>query len=613
MKKIISLMILFGLMISMLSSCNKESTKPYGKNTDPSNTNMFLIYEMDGDKYKYGYISFDGKFVIPPQYDSVSRFQKEFGSLAAVRIKDKEGKIKKAGFINTLGKMVYKFEDVLSLFSYDLAGVKKDGKWGFIDSTGKFVIEPKFDSIDSFNRIYNLARVEINGKYGYINREGEVVIDIVWTTAKMATDKYKQVVLGFCVSDGENSKWLNTDGGLICETAYDDIAPFTEKYIIVKENDKYGIIDVNGNLIHETVYDYLEPISDRYVLAQKGGKHGMIDTDGNVIVNIIYSDFSNNSVDECIEFSLAADNMFNREICLVDFNEEAKVSYPQVYTSHYRFCDIGEDDVLLGSDVVMAFRTNVYNRRGELLFNKRDDVYYVNSCAAHDMAGNCSGIIILDPQTKKYGVMNSDGQIVVKTVYDSLNPTNSNICRIVAVKNGVLGIIDENYEFFTTDYMSNIEEPNINSFGYWYRLLNGKVDIVKCARIRGKDNLTHYVDLEGRKLEGEVISAVEYDDGDNWPSLATDFYYDDNGYAIIDLGDHTEAIINRDGEIVLTASRRWTKGIERIKNEEKTYYTINEKKDYEGKETFMMLNNDLEAVAQHIGFEIWPFDGIPWD
>ena len=152
MKKIISLMILFGLMISMLSSCNKESTKTYGKNTDPSNTNMFLIYEMDGDKYKYGYISFDGKFVIPPQYDSVSRFQKEFGSLATVRIKDKEGKIKKAGFINTLGKMVYKFEDVLSLSSYDLAGVKKNGKWGFIDSTGKFVIEPKFDSIDSFTK-----------------------------------------------------------------------------------------------------------------------------------------------------------------------------------------------------------------------------------------------------------------------------------------------------------------------------------------------------------------------------------------------------------------------------------------------------------------------------
>ncbi|EOA6136260.1 WG repeat-containing protein, partial [Campylobacter coli] len=32
-------------------------------------------------------------------------------------------------------------------FSEGLAGVELNGKWGFIDKSGKIVIEPKFDDI----------------------------------------------------------------------------------------------------------------------------------------------------------------------------------------------------------------------------------------------------------------------------------------------------------------------------------------------------------------------------------------------------------------------------------------------------------------------------------
>jgi len=55
-----------------------------------------------------------------------------------------------------------------------LAGVEKNGKWGFIDKTGKEVIPCTYDYAESFSD--GLAKVTINGKANFIDKTGKVVI-----------------------------------------------------------------------------------------------------------------------------------------------------------------------------------------------------------------------------------------------------------------------------------------------------------------------------------------------------------------------------------------------------------------------------------------------------
>ncbi|EAK1349894.1 WG repeat-containing protein, partial [Campylobacter coli] len=50
-----------------------------------------------------------------------------------------------------------------------------NGKWGFIDKSGKIVIEPKFDGVGNFSE--GLAGVELNGKWGFIDKSGKIVIE----------------------------------------------------------------------------------------------------------------------------------------------------------------------------------------------------------------------------------------------------------------------------------------------------------------------------------------------------------------------------------------------------------------------------------------------------
>jgi hypothetical protein len=52
--------------------------------------------------------------------------------------------------------------------------VCQDGRWGYIDRAGRFVIAPKFD--DAWDFSDGLARVERRGRVGYIDRRGRFVV-----------------------------------------------------------------------------------------------------------------------------------------------------------------------------------------------------------------------------------------------------------------------------------------------------------------------------------------------------------------------------------------------------------------------------------------------------
>jgi hypothetical protein len=58
------------------------------------------------------------------------------------------------------------------------ARVKQDGRWGLVDSKGKFTIRPRFEEMRDFDRgLPSLAAVKVEGRWGWINRRGNFVIE----------------------------------------------------------------------------------------------------------------------------------------------------------------------------------------------------------------------------------------------------------------------------------------------------------------------------------------------------------------------------------------------------------------------------------------------------
>ncbi len=106
------------------------------------------------------------------------------------------------------------FEEVLA-FRKDLAAVKKNSKWGFLDTTGAHVIRFQYENAYYFSD--GLAPVQLNGLWGYINKNNEMLIQ----------PRFQQA----------------------------DV--LMERRAVVKIEDKYGVIDTDGTFIIKPEYDMI--------------------------------------------------------------------------------------------------------------------------------------------------------------------------------------------------------------------------------------------------------------------------------------------------------------------------------------------------------------------
>ncbi len=125
---------------------------------------------------KWGVLSKNGTWAIPPEYDFEGQFYERFmrDSFVAM-LKGKKG------LVNAKNQILIPFEyDDIHLpfqerpeifFRYGLVAVKKDDKWGYIDFKNKTVIPFQFEDAQAFEG--DFAKVKIAGKYCYINRKGK--------------------------------------------------------------------------------------------------------------------------------------------------------------------------------------------------------------------------------------------------------------------------------------------------------------------------------------------------------------------------------------------------------------------------------------------------------
>lgn len=120
----------------------------------------------------FGFVNREGREVIECKYDLATSFCDGF---AMIRVKD--GNKTYYNYIDKNGRQliqsnIYSFAND---FSKGLAAVERDGHWGFIDRTGREVIECKYDYVGDFKE--GLAPVRKGEKIGYIDRTGKEIIE----------------------------------------------------------------------------------------------------------------------------------------------------------------------------------------------------------------------------------------------------------------------------------------------------------------------------------------------------------------------------------------------------------------------------------------------------
>ncbi len=313
----------------------------------------YAVVYKDG---KGGVIDKSGKQVVPYKYDMISDF-----SEGLAKIETDDGRI---GFINTKGEEVVPIKYLSSGstdFSEGFAAVGVDygdyAKCGYIDKTGKVVIEPVYDLAGMFHD--GRACVMKDGKYGYIDTKGHEVIPLIYDffggdmfgknfddgVAVVYIDKHYQIIdkygkaitepkytyyVEINTSEGLFNLGINDSNGLIdkrgkeivpLKNSYGDIGVCKEGFIRIKKNGKWGFVDKTGKQVIPCVYDDVRSFSGGYAVVEKDGVYGYVNREGKCTLDIDDNDLKSliaNKKREIAEKKRAKESEKEREKVVMD-------------------------------------------------------------------------------------------------------------------------------------------------------------------------------------------------------------------------------------------------------------------------------------------------------
>lgn len=212
----------------------------------------------------------------------------------------------KHGFIDETGNVKFMLpEEVYTTFPFSegLAVAGKtvpntNGRWGFIDENGKYVIEAKFIMVKPFSE--GLAAVVFKenenaySKVGYMDQTGRIVIPPRFSgEGGVSEPGFSEGLAAVKVYVDRMDKWgyIDKSGKYVIEPQFAAAGPFSEGRAMVGiaepswSNDyKLGFIDAEGRSIAKPQYESADQFSEGLAPVLVKDKVGFIDLQGQMII-----------------------------------------------------------------------------------------------------------------------------------------------------------------------------------------------------------------------------------------------------------------------------------------------------------------------------------------
>jgi hypothetical protein len=196
------------------------------------------------------------------------------------------GLAKATGSFEKLGNFTshrwYKLENCFAFYN-------NDKKYAFFSSSFKQLSGFDFEGVG--NKMYKgMVDAVKNGKVGVTTKTGAQVIHFIYNKEGYVVDNCEVQPNGTITIRQSNQYWcLNTKGEKILPGPYDYLVNvWGGNTYKVKQNGKYGLIDINGKVIVQVNNDDLDFYEPNLVKIKKDNKWGFFNADGKMIIPMEY-------------------------------------------------------------------------------------------------------------------------------------------------------------------------------------------------------------------------------------------------------------------------------------------------------------------------------------
>lgn len=272
-------------------------------------------------------------------------------------------------------------------------------KYGIVDNSGNWVIEPQYYSLSSFDNLFFV---------GYKDVEDENYLTYKLDIEAKALNKYKYYI----------KDTLSTDYYLITET---------------DNSEKRGIMDKNENIII--------PISKEFIYSPAAGffiiedtKAGLYDNTGKVLLPEIYS-----QLDMVGKYIYATKYEEGRRITTI-FDTSLNQITKDSWDAQNKFSD-HSDLVLIEDEDKNLF---YINKQGDVIISPSDKYIF----SEEFWSGSTIVYSENSDDVKKYGYINEQGETIIEPQYNYALPFQGEYAYVE--KNGKAMLIDKNNHIYKT-------------------------------------------------------------------------------------------------------------------------------------------------------------------
>jgi WG containing repeat len=311
----------------------------------------------------------------------------------------------KCGAVDKTGawKIKPQFRDVLIKEDFIVVPENDDwSKYGFLDRDGKTLGSGDYTiSVEEDLPVSEgLMPVIVNDKMGYADRTGALVIPAEYDEAYGFSGGVAVVV------SGEKRFFIDKTGkeALAVPAGLEDVTEFDGEYAVIAKEGKYGLMDRSGKIAVEPAFDSIYADSG-VLIGQKDTGYGILDQSGNWIAKP--------------EF--AAIGPFSKGLA------------PAQQGEVWGFIDTcGNWKIPAKYSFVLGFEGGPARVQQSEKWGLIDETGKEITPADKKFIGDAvwrDGLITFSPDEVKYGVIDTNGKVVVEPKYDSVDPLGGGVLQ----------------------------------------------------------------------------------------------------------------------------------------------------------------------------------------
>lgn len=227
----------------------------------------YIVGEKKTDGYRYGYLNGKRRMVLDTEYNEITRIggiQEENTDKDIFLIARKNGR---CGLIKNRKTIIdFKYQDINYSGVSNLFIVTRNTKSGVFTSTGKKVLDTKYDEITVHDAYIETVN---NGEEAFFNLGGKPMPKdrIPETSDQEESDNSNaKKAVASMVPEEKDGKWgfVDKNSKVVVDYQYDEVTDINKYgFAGIKKDGKWGSIDEKGNIVQEPIYqlDELDDIS----------------------------------------------------------------------------------------------------------------------------------------------------------------------------------------------------------------------------------------------------------------------------------------------------------------------------------------------------------------